>query len=161
MPTLNKTITHLNHLQIACMDGRQTCRQLAGSAQAAEVHDFLGERELEYGALITCLHSQITTYGGRPAQHISLVGLWRHCWWNEVKSLIVPVDDRNRLNTALELESQVRRAFETLLAQELSPEFRQQLAEYHQRALERTRQLQTALEQWPHLGMLKTESGQD
>lgn len=161
MPTLDKTITHLNHLQVTCMDGQQICRQLTESAQATELHDFLSERELEYGALIACLHTQITTYGGRPAQHISLVGLCQNCWWYEVKSLIVPVDDRTRLNTALELEIQVRRGFETLLTQELSPEFRQQLAEHHQRALERTRQLQTALEQWPHLGMLKIESSQD
>lgn len=161
MPTLDKTITHLNHLLVTCMDGQQICRQFTESAQATELHDFLSERELEYGALIACLHTQITTYGGRPAQHISLVGLWQNCWWYEVKSLIVPVDDRTRLNTALELEIQVRRGFETLLTQELSPEFRQQLAEHHQRALERTRQMQTALEQWPHLGMLKIESSQD
>ncbi|QMV65934.1 PA2169 family four-helix-bundle protein [Pseudomonas berkeleyensis] len=161
MPTLNKTITHLNRLQTTCQDGQQTCRQLAANAQALPLRCFLTEREQEYGALIACLHSQITTYGGRPTEHISLAGLWRHCWWYEVKALIVPVDDRTRLNTALELETQVRRGFETLLAQELSPEFRQQLAEHHQRVLERTRQLQTALEQWPHLGMLKTESGQD
>lgn len=160
MPTLDKTIAHLTRLQAIGVEGRRACRLLASGAQDALLRDFLGERERDYSALIVCLQIQITTYGGRATWHVSLAGLWQRCWY-ELTSLIAPTNDRARLDVALRLETRSGRGFESLLAQELSPEFHQQLAGYHQRTIAAVKQLQSALEQWPHLDTLKREHHPD
>lgn len=161
MPTLDKTIAHLTRLQAICVEGRRTCRLLASGAQDALLREFLGERERDYSALIVCLQIQIATYGGRANWHIiSLAGLWQRGRYR-LRSLIAPTHDRTRLEVALRLETRSRRAFESLLAQALSPEFHQQLAKHHQRTIAAAQQLQDALDHWPCLDTLKREHDRD
>lgn len=156
MPTLDKTIAHLIQLQAICVEGRRTFRLLASGAQDALLREFLGERERNYSALIVCLRTQITTYGGRANWHVSLAVLWQRSWYR-LRSLIAPTDDRTRLEVASRLETRSRRAFESLLAQTLSPAFQQQLAEHHQHTIAAAQQLQNALDHWPCLDTLKRE----
>lgn len=160
MPTLDKTIAHLQHLQSTCRQARRTCRQFAAGKGSAQLRHFLGEREREHEELLACLHTQITTYGGRPAWRLDLAHFRQRCWL-ELKMRAPSGDDRARLETTSRLESLLRRRFENLLAQELATPFRQQLSEHHQRALQRARQLQAARDDWPLLDVLAPSAAPD
>lgn len=153
MPTLDKTIAHLKRLHLTCLYAQRNFRQLAASAQAAPLQQFLAEREREQDALITCLHGQITSYGGLLARHRGLLGLWRRCR-HALSALGAPGDDRKRLAIALLCETEIEHDFESLLGQTLSPAFKRQLVEHHHCAQARIRQLRATRAHWPQLDAL-------
>ncbi|QNH04400.1 DUF2383 domain-containing protein [Pseudomonas sp. B11D7D] len=129
MPTLDKTLTQLNHLLMSCHDARLSYRRLAGRASTSEQQRLFNEREQQCSALIDCLHTQILTYGGRPAQHLSLLGALRHGWRSFIV-LLLPELGRTRIRTALHNEQRIRHGVEQVFAEQLSPRFRQQLLEH-------------------------------
>lgn len=145
MPTLDKTITQLNHLLLACEDGQLAYRRFAADAEASDLQQLFDTWAAEHALVIDLTQAQIATYGGRPSDHPSLQGVLREGWYS-LKALVVPVHDDARLHAALEVEQQVRRSFEALFDEPLSPEFRQQLSEPHERALERDTQIRALLE---------------
>jgi uncharacterized protein (TIGR02284 family) len=129
MPTLDKTITQLNHLLMSCHDARLSYRRLAGRASTSEQQRLFNEREQQCSALIDCLHAQILTYGGRPAQHLSLLDALRH-GWRSFTVLLLPELGRTRIRAALRNEQRIRHGVEQVFAEQLSPRFRQQLQEH-------------------------------
>lgn len=144
MPTLDKTIAQLNHLLLTCHDARLSYRRLAGSTSKSEQQRLFAEREQQCLALMDCLRNQIVTYGGRPTQHPSLFGVLRHVW-NSLSASIFPQRGRARLRAALHTEKQIRHGFEQVLAEQLSPQFRQQLQEHSSRSVEFERVIRTQL----------------
>ncbi|MGA4532959.1 PA2169 family four-helix-bundle protein [Ectopseudomonas chengduensis] len=145
MPTLDKTIAQLNYLLMTCHDASLSYRRLAGSASTSEQQRLFREREQQCSALMACLHNQIVTYGGRPAQHPSLFGMLRHAW-NSVTTSLLPERGRARLRAALRTEKQIRHGFEQVLAEQLSPQFRQQLQEHSSRSVQFERRFRARLE---------------
>lgn len=135
MPTLDKTITQLNHLLITSHDASLNYRRLADSAETAEQRHLFSEREQQCSALQACLHQQIVTYGGRPQEHPSLWGALRH-GWRGLSAALMPERGRTRMHSALRTEQCIRHGFEQLLAEELAPEFRQQLQAHNSLSVE-------------------------
>jgi uncharacterized protein (TIGR02284 family) len=133
MPTLDKTITRLNHLLMTSHDASLSYRRLAVATDNPEQKQLFSEREQQCSTLMDCLHTQILTYGGRPAEHPSLPGMLRHAWNSWTASRL---SERARLRAALRAEKQMRHSFEQALAEQLSPQFRQQLQEHNSCSIE-------------------------
>ncbi|PKQ43252.1 hypothetical protein CXP40_01585 [Pseudomonas sp. YY-1] len=144
MPTLDKTIAQLNHLLLTCHDASLSYRRLAGSTSESEQQRLFAERERQCLVLRDCLRNQIVTYGGRPASHPSLFGVLRHTW-NSLSASLLPERGRARLRAALHTEKQIRHGFEQVLAEQLSPQFRQLLQEHSSRSVEFERVIRTQL----------------
>ncbi|CAM3099261.1 Domain of uncharacterised function (DUF2383) [Ectopseudomonas mendocina] len=144
MPTLDKTITQLNHLLMASHDASLSYRRLAGSTATSEQQRLFSEREQQCAMLMDCLHNQILTYGGRPAEHPSVPGVFRHAW-RSLTAALLPERGRTRLRAALRTEKQIRHGFEQLFAEQLSPQFRQQLQEHNSRSIEFERLIRARL----------------
>ena len=135
MPTLDKTIAQLNHLLMACHDASLSYRRLAGSARTSGQQRLFCEREQQCSALMACLHNQIATYGGRPALHRSLFGMLRYAR-NSLSASLQPRRSRAQMGAALRTEQHIRHGFEQVLAEQLSPQFRQQLQEHSSSSVE-------------------------
>ncbi|MDF2077599.1 DUF2383 domain-containing protein [Pseudomonas mendocina] len=144
MPTLDKTITQLNHLLMASHDASLSYRRLAGSTATSEQQRLFSEREQQCVMLMDCLHNQILIYGGRPAEHPSVPGVFRHAW-RSLTAALLPERGRARLRAALRTEKQIRHGFEQLFAEQLSPQFRQQLQEHNSRSIEFERLIRARL----------------
>lgn len=144
MPTLDKTISQLNHLLITSHDASLNYRRLADSTDSAEQQRLFSEREQQCAMLMDCLHNQILTYGGRPAEYPSVPGALRHAW-RSLTAALLPERERASLRTALRTEKQVRHGFEQLFAEQLSAQFRQQLQEYDSLSVKFERRLRTQL----------------
>lgn len=145
MPTLDKTITQLNHLLMTSHDASLSYRRLAGSTGTSEQQRLLSERAQQCALLMDCLHNQILTYGGIPAERPSVPGVLRHAWNSFTAALFRPQRGRARLRAALGTEKQIRHGFEQLFAEELSPQFRQQLQEHNSRSIEFERLIRARL----------------
>ena len=135
MPPLDKTIARLNHLLTTSHDASLSYRRLAGNAGTSEQQRLFSEREQQCALLIDCLHTQILTYGGLPAQRPSLPGVLRHLGQSFTAALL-PERGRASLRAALRSEKHIRHGFEQVLAEQLSPQFRQQLQEHNSRSVE-------------------------
>ena len=145
MPTLDKTITQLNHLLMTSHDASLSYGRLAGGTGTSEQQRLLSERAQQCALLMDCLHDQILTYGGIPAERPSVPGVLRHTWNRFIAALHRPERGRARLRAALRTEKQIRHGFEQLLAEELSPQFRQQLQEHNSRSIEFERLIRARL----------------
>lgn len=140
MPTLNKTIAHLNHLLAVYKDGQLAYQDLARRAKAPDLRHFFASRALEWPPISEQLKRQIHVYGGRPIQHASLASVI-HRSWGGLKTLLGAMDDRALLNEGLRIEVLVRRRLEELLNEQLPPLFRHQLIDQYELLLDRHSQL--------------------
>lgn len=150
MPTLDKTIDHLNQLLVACHDGQLAYQDFALRADDAQLRHLFVDRAREWPKLSAQVSSQIREYGGRSVQRPSIGGTLQR-GWEGLKSAFGAIDDHALLDEGLRVETVALRRFEALLREPLAPPFRQQLQGYYRQMLERQAQMRALLSQWPRM----------
>src|SRR5690606_26891478 len=105
MPTLDKTITRLNHLLMTSHDASLSYRRLAGAIDNPGLAQLLIKRVQQCSTLMDCMLTQILTYGGRPAERPSMPGMLRYACNSWIAARL---SERARLLAALRAERQMR-----------------------------------------------------